>query len=186
MDLSQDVFSSSQSVPNHVGNPVAALHRRETEREVRKRVMGSAREDVLWSTESWNLPKSFANLIQIYSNKTALFPKLNAHAACSIHMVWWNVTERKRRYITTQGQSLVGFLPGGGAELSEGDGEQDVAKSMFCTHELALSSVVPLKEAIAHKDERVRGKSASECRVKQCRLFRDRSKRLRRVTLRLR
>lgn len=95
--LSQDMFSSSQEVPKHVGHSAAALPGQEIEKRVRERRIGSARKDVCWKSESRNLPRSSVSQIQIYSDKLATSMNFHALVAYPFYVLWLNFTEKRRR-----------------------------------------------------------------------------------------
>lgn len=46
-------------------------------------------------------------------------------------MVWLSCAERRGRYISDHGHTLLGFLPVGAVELRERAGDRDVDDSMF-------------------------------------------------------
>lgn len=60
-------------------------------------MMGSARGEVRRDYESADLPRSSAALLQFYSDKTATSVTFHAVVAHAVHVVWLNVTKKRRR-----------------------------------------------------------------------------------------
>lgn len=87
MGLSQTVCSSSKNVSERPEYSVAAFHGQDTEKTVRERVMGSARGDVRWSGDCGDLPRSFADVIQVQSDKTVMSLKINALVTNTVYAV---------------------------------------------------------------------------------------------------
>lgn len=142
---------------------------------------------------------SFAGVIQIYSDETETFLKFNTLVAYSIHVGWLNFTAIKKRSMTDRRHTVLGFLLAGAAELRDGDGEQNVKRkyvySRVCIvrgETLASRHSANALDGCAedaHQNavpSNVTSFETSECWPEQCRLFRNLSKMLRRVDLRLR
>lgn len=148
--VSQDVFFNLQGVRQHFLHLVAALHGRDTDRSLLKKVVRSARREVRWNSERKNLPRSFADLMQMYLDKSTTSLRIDVLVAYHVHAVRLNFTRRRRRNMNGHGHSLLGFLPAVAVKLREGDGEEDVDESMSVL-EAARLEVVALKCARARK-----------------------------------
>lgn len=110
-------------------------------------MLGSARKDLWWTSETGDLPRLFTCLIQNYSNKTATSLKFSALVAYGAHVVWLNFTKRRIRYMTDHGHTQWSFLPVRAARLLGVDTKQDSDESMSM-YGFARSEVVPLEDAI--------------------------------------
>lgn len=139
---------SSQYVSRDVRRSVTTLRKKNIEKKVRERLIGSRRRDIRWSSEGENLPRSLAVPIQTLLDKTATSLKINALVAHLAHVVWLKTMERRRRYTTDHGHTQLRFLPVEAAELGEDDGEQDPGKSMSMQR-FAPSEVVPSENSMA-------------------------------------
>lgn len=120
MGWSQDLFFSSHDVFKYVRHSVAALHGQGLEKPVQERVIGSARRDVGCTSESGDSPRSFAGLIQIYSDKTAKSSKVSVLVGYPVHVVQLKLTEERTTCRNDYGHVLLGILSVGAAELREG------------------------------------------------------------------
>lgn len=66
--LLQDFFFSFQDVPERKQQPFGMLHAQKAQGKVRKTLMAPRTSDVWWNIEANQLPGSFVELIQIYSD----------------------------------------------------------------------------------------------------------------------
>lgn len=82
-----------------------------------------------WKSESSQLPRLFAELVQIYSERTAMSLEYDAPVAYSAHLVCLKVTEKS--YLADRGYTLLGFLPVGIAQPEVEDGGLDVSERVF-------------------------------------------------------
>lgn len=82
-----------------------------TQRNLQKRMMAPKDSDLWWYGEPSQLLTSLAELIQICSDNAAILLNCNARVAYLPHFVWLESTERKRRYLASHGNTLLGFLP---------------------------------------------------------------------------
>lgn len=110
IDLSQDMFFSSEDLLKHGRHPLAAVQGQDIKRRVWDNVLRSARRRVCWISESRDLPKSFAGLIQTFSDKTAKSLKFNAPDAYKAHVLLWNSTEKRKRYMISHGRIPLEIL----------------------------------------------------------------------------
>lgn len=71
----------------------------------------------MWVENDSNLPKSFLDMFQISSDKTASILKLNALVAYPVLAEFLNFTSQFRRYVIDTGYTLVGFLQVGNQNI---------------------------------------------------------------------
>lgn len=163
---------------------LAALNGRCTEKRVGERAMGSASSKAWWNCETGDLPRSIAGLVQNYLDKTATPLRFSALAAYPVYVLWLDFTERESRLIIDFRQTLIAFLPVGAGDQTEGDGKQNLGKSMSM-HGFAFSELGHLGVAAAQTSRT----GAQEERIKMLSraisFFWNRSKRRLRVSLRL-
>lgn len=79
--------------------------------------MMALRSSDLWGNSAKQFPRSFEAVIEIYFDKAAASLNSNALAAFPTPVVWLNVTERRRRYLTDHGYIFLEFLLAGIVEL---------------------------------------------------------------------
>lgn len=91
--------------------------------------MASRSSEVWWKSKTKHLPRSFAELIRIYSEKMATSLKSNAIVAYPVLVVRLDSTERRRRHLVDHRYTLLGSLPGI-AELRVEDGYFEVDESV--------------------------------------------------------
>lgn len=85
---SESFHSSSGDVPLELAQLVWTELNQFIERPFREKVMGSKRSKVLRILKGNELPRSFLDLMKIYSDKMAIFLKWNALVAYPIHVMW--------------------------------------------------------------------------------------------------
>lgn len=73
----------------------------------------------------------------------------NALVAHPAHVLWLNVTERRKRYLADYGCTLLGFLPAGIAGLEVEDGDLEVGEKS-CLQGPTTSDVVFLIKFVLH------------------------------------
>lgn len=73
--------------------------------------MESARKEVWRNSESENLLRSFPDLTASYSTRMARFLRFNSLVGYPAHLVWLDLTKRRRRYMIDHGQTLLRLLP---------------------------------------------------------------------------
>lgn len=76
---------------------------------------------------------SFAYLLPIYLEKTAVSLKFNALFLYQGYAVWSSSAKIKRLYLVSLGYTLLRFLPFGIAGSGVEDGELDLDEWMLCT-----------------------------------------------------
>lgn len=100
-----------------VQHPVLTKYGKNLEQKVRERAVGSKKSDVLWNVDDSEVPKSFPEVIQIFSEKKVACVDLNALVADSVHVVWLNLNAKQERCLIDDGQTLLGFLQVGSGEM---------------------------------------------------------------------
>lgn len=93
--------------------------------------------------------KSFVELLQVYSDKTAISLRLSAIVAYPAHVERLSFRERKKRKLVDHKSTLYGILLAGIAELRVKDGHLEVHESLY-TFEFKSSDVMPLKKVLPH------------------------------------
>lgn len=150
MSSSFTVLFSSKGFSKGTGHSARTLPGQNPQRKVGERVTASRASEVRWNSETDQLPRSFAESIQIYIDKTATSWKFNVLLAYAVHFVQSRDTERRKRCLFDHGYTLLRRLPVGIAELGVTDGDTEVDESVSLPG-LAWSNLVPLDEFIPKK-----------------------------------
>lgn len=88
--------------------------------------MAKRGSDLWWDRKPSQLPRSFAVLIKLHSDKMAMSLECSALIVYSAHIVGLIFTKRKRKYLHDHECTLLGFLPVRIAELRVKDGDLEV------------------------------------------------------------
>lgn len=99
MRFLQKVAFSPQDAPEKTWHFVHTLGDRSTRSKMQERVVASRSSDVWWNSETSQLPGSFASLIQIYSDKTAISLQQKGLSPNTALVVWLNATKRKKKLL---------------------------------------------------------------------------------------
>lgn len=134
---------SAQDVSGKIGNPIATLHRQNTQTKVRESLMASRSSEVWCNSEPSQLLRSFTGLKQIYSGETPTLSTFNAFVHYPFLVVWLEFTERKRKYIIDHRCTFLMFLPVG-ITKQEVEDELEVDESVS-RYGLTSLDVVPLE-----------------------------------------
>lgn len=92
----QDVSFRSYDVPDQTRYLDDTLQSQSTQRKWQEKVMASRSGDVWWKIEPKQLVMTFAELLHIYSDKTATSLKVNALVAYPVHVASLNSMEKSR------------------------------------------------------------------------------------------
>lgn len=147
MSSSENVILNLPDVSERTGHPLGTLNGPETQRKLRERSMTSKNSEAWWNNETSQLPKTFAELIQIHSVKTAAALKFKSLVAYIVHVMWLNATERRRRGVIDRRYTLLEILSAGTAELEVEDGDLEVDK-IVSSQWSAMSDVTSLVKPI--------------------------------------
>lgn len=100
----------------------------------------------LWlNRETKQFSRLFAELTQIYFEKSGTSLRLDALVAYHVHVVWWNFPERKRKDLLDHGYTSLGTLLVRAAELAVENAEFEEDESVLL-YGLTSSDEVSLKE----------------------------------------
>lgn len=72
-----------------------------------RKVMASRSSDVLWNSKATRLPRSFARLIESYSDKKVTSLTFSGLVAQYVHVVGFSFTKRRRTYLINHGYTFV-------------------------------------------------------------------------------
>lgn len=99
--------------------------------------------DVRRISETGQFLKLLTRTRQMYSDRSAASSELNALFLYPKHVMWLNITKRRRRYLIDSGYTLIRFPAARAAELRVKNGESEVDEGIL-HYGLTSSDVVPL------------------------------------------
>lgn len=104
-----------------------------TQQELKERMMASRSSDFWWSTETIQLSRSFAGLIQLRLEEKSTSLTLSAFVAYSAHVAWLSFTEIRRMYLARYKFTLLGPLWDGvaGVRVESEDLEVENSVSLY-------------------------------------------------------
>lgn len=113
--------------------------------EKRKSVMKSGDPSIMWRDGRCGA-KSFAGLLQLFSDKTFATLKAGSFSAYALHICFLNVSRKARQFLIDNGYTLLGFLP------TKSQNE----KSNEATYEFTLENVEfePLEDELKTMSDR--------------------------------
>lgn len=92
-------------------HPMMAQLGKHGERTVRNIVMSCSEQKVIWHSDQNSTEKSFAGMIQLYSDKSQTSLKESSFQFYPIHLALLNYSEEYRRQCIVKGMTTVAFLP---------------------------------------------------------------------------
>ena len=108
---------------------------------IRRRVIASPDETVVWNDNSPSHPRSFVAFCQLFSDKTVSSLGVSAFTAYPIHLVLLNTTPERREWLINNGLTLIGFLPASSASEDDdvdGDIPSHAAKNCGSADDIQL------------------------------------------------
>lgn len=81
------------------------------EKAVRDTVMSRSEQDIMWHDETNSTERSFAGMIQLYSDKSQTSLKESSFQFYPMHMTLLNFSEQDRRQNIVSGRTTIAFLP---------------------------------------------------------------------------